>query len=540
MNRSSTAAEHSSLEYLEEAFGLLLRGGVRALIPYYLGTLPFVLALLYFTAEMSTGAFAASHLAEGALLVSLAFGWMKAGQAFFARHLLSVLGEPQERLSFRQTIRLGIIQYAVHATGLFLLPIGLAIALPFGWLYAFYQDFTASADAAPLKVQLRRAARRSLIAPKANHAAISLFSLAAFFLFLNLCILTAYIPFLIRAFTGIETLMNQNWTSLLNTTVLLLVIFATYLLLDPFIKAFYVLRSFRIRSQSTGRDLLVRLHRLRRPSPASALLIALLLGFFTAVTPSAQGAEPPVNPPPRGEQIDRSISEILTRPEFAWRAPREIVKDEGGQSWIVRSVRWAFQQLEDLRDKWKDEIDAIIRWFLDKKPKDESKPLNIEAIREVLTKLLYAFCIIIVVIAAYLIWRSWRRGAKAAPAELATTPMAPDLNHEEVSAEQLPPEEWEALAGEMIARGEYRLATRAFYLSGLAHLNSRDWISLRRAKSNRELRREITRRAPMHPELIELFRQNVLNFEKVWYGNTPATSESIADSRTTLHHLRRF
>ena len=71
----------------------------------------------------------------------------------------------------------------------------------------------------------------------------------------------------------------------------------------------------------------------------------------------------------------------------------------------------------------------------------------------------------------------------------------PDLNEESVTADQLPEDGWLQLARELMERGELRLALRASYLAGLAHLGHRELIHLARHKSNRDYDRELHRRA---------------------------------------------
>jgi len=59
--------------------------------------------------------------------------------------------------------------------------------------------------------------------------------------------------------------------------------------------------------------------------------------------------------------------------------------------------------------------------------------------------------------------------------------------------------------------------------SGLAHLATRNLISIARFKSNREYERELRRRAHAIPNLPTLFGDTISNFERVWYGTHEAT-----------------
>ena len=94
----------------------------------------------------------------------------------------------------------------------------------------------------------------------------------------------------------------------------------------------------------------------------------------------------------------------------------------------------------------------------------------------------------------------------------------PDITDESVGADQLPEDGWTKMAHELLARGEFRLALRAFYLASLAHLAERNLISLARFKSNHDYERELTRRAHAFPALLELFEETVSAFDRVGYS----------------------
>ncbi len=94
------------------------------------------------------------------------------------------------------------------------------------------------------------------------------------------------------------------------------------------------------------------------------------------------------------------------------------------------------------------------------------------------------------------------------------------------------------LARELLARGEFRLALRAFYLSSLAHLADRNLISLARFKSNRDYERELQRRAHSFPQLREVFGENVSAFDRVWYGTHEATNELVARFAANVERLK--
>src|SRR2546425_940541 len=112
------------LELIEEAVHLLRLSPWAVLGGYYLGSLPFVLGLLYFWADMSRGSAAYEHCAPAALAVSLLFLWMKTWQAIFARHLKAqIAGRLAPAMSLSGFFRTAMNQAILQPSGLFVLPL---------------------------------------------------------------------------------------------------------------------------------------------------------------------------------------------------------------------------------------------------------------------------------------------------------------------------------------------------------------------------------------------------------------------------------
>jgi hypothetical protein len=119
-----------------------------------------------------------------------------------------------------------------------------------------------------------------------------------------------------------------------------------------------------------------------------------------------------------------------------------------------------------------------------------------------------------------------------------TAAAAPDLTNEYVAANALPEDEWLVMARDLVNQGELRLALRAYYLANLAHLAQRQLLSIARFKSNRDYERELARRAHALPRLPGLFHENVLMFERVWYGLHETTAEMLAEYAARVEQLR--
>ncbi len=88
-----TSGKHnkSALLILEEAIHFLRLAPTTLILSYYVGSLPFILGLLYFWTDMSRYGYAADHLAVGSLGIALLFAWMKFWQAVFGMQIRSKL-----------------------------------------------------------------------------------------------------------------------------------------------------------------------------------------------------------------------------------------------------------------------------------------------------------------------------------------------------------------------------------------------------------------------------------------------------------------
>jgi hypothetical protein len=135
------------------------------------------------------------------------------------------------------------------------------------------------------------------------------------------------------------------------------------------------------------------------------------------------------------------------------------------------------------------------------------------------------------------VWRD-RQPAVAAIAGEPIQP-APDLTDETLGADQLPEDSWTRLGRELLARGELRLALRAFYLASLAHLAGRNLIGLAKFKSNRDYENELRRRGHVFPDLLSLFAENVSVFDRAWYGLHEVTADAISRFEANVESIRR-
>ncbi len=532
-----------ALDLIEEAVHLLRTAPAGALAAYYLGALPFVLGLLFFWADMSTSAFARRHVAEAALGTALLFVWMKFWQAIFARRLRAfVSGVAPEPLDWGRGLQLLSGQAALQATGLFILPVATVTVLTLPWVYAFYQNLTALAesDAGTATALLRRAARQARLWPEQNILALLVLGSFTFFVFLNCCVGCGLLPQLLKLLFGLETVFSRGGTALLNTTFFAAMLALTYLCVDPLLKTYYILRCFYGDAIQSGADLRAEL---RLFSAKVARLAALLLIALALVQPAiTRGAETaPVEPTAVSpDDLNRAIDDTIQQRKYTWRIPRERVPDEPARVGVLS------QFLESIAEMLRDALKSVFDWLGNILRKIFGGRLWTGPIRgpnlgwvaylEVLLYVLVAAVLCAIVVVVYRFWRN--RQPLPDPVQTEALQPVPDLTDENLGADQLPEDGWMQLARELLTRGEFRLALRAFYLSSLAHLADRNLISLARFKSNRDYERELQRRAHSFPQLREVFGENVSAFDRVWYGTHEATNELVARFAANVERLK--
>jgi hypothetical protein len=530
--------DKGSLDLIEAAFQLVRSTPVSALATYYIGTLPFMLALLYFWSDMSGGIFAEQRLATGASALCLLFIWMKCWQAAFARKLLARLtGEPVPRWDAQRIMKTIAAQTALQPWGLFLLPASVVVLFPFGWVFAFYQNavvFGAGDDG--LKTTFRKSWQQMKLWPAQNHCVLMAFKLFGLFVLLNVLLAALGVPFLAKGLLGVETAFSQSWLAALNTTFFATVIALTYLCLDPVIKATYVVRCFQGESLQSAEDLRAGL-RARGGARQLAGMAAVMLLFASV----AFGGEPatPAARPVTGPALERSISEVIQQREYTWRMPREKAPlSTANLGWLERQLKALRESFKAFFQKVFAWVQKVIRWLTQNRRANAGAGGSSVDWYAVVKVLLILLCVALLVFLAMIVLRFWRdRNAPGEVVAEALTPV-PDIQDENTGAEQLPEDGWLRMARELFEAGDLRLALRAYYLASLAHLADRNLITIARYKSNRDYERELDRRAHAVPSLLALFRENVTTFDRVWYGLHEVTRELLEGFASNVTRIK--
>ena len=560
----------SAVDILEEATHLL-RANPSLLTPYYFGSLPFILGLLYFWADMSTGAGAWRHCSEASWGLALLFIWMKTWQSYYARRLLErVRGEPSSAWGLGRMMRAAAIQTAIQPWGILFLPIAFILMLPFPQAFAFFQNVSlmGSGDEGDLRTVVQRSWRQASLWTLQNTLILWLTSpfllgLAAFFVFvlvpvsfsfnpgapisfllivaalvviplcplgmitaLNVAIALALLPWILKILLGVETLFSISKTHLMNNTFFAVVCSLSYLCLDPLMKACYCLRCFYGESLQTGEDLKVELRSCARLGSIIALLVAVFLTLGLSGKALAQSNRPPIagdGASVSAQQLDSAIERVMRDPGYSWRMPREKPPDVGGRhsafydfvDSIIGILKKGWSYVKDgLAKVWNFIQRVLSRIFLSL-PKLEKPDSQWTSFSRVWI-LVPVVCIVGVLV--FLVWRSRKNRRPRIVAPEVSAKLSPDITREDLDATALPEEDWLHLALELMGKGELRLAVRALYLATLASLARQELVTIAKYKSDREYELELRRRSHSRPHLVGVFAENRILFESAWYG----------------------
>jgi hypothetical protein len=503
----------SCIDLLEEATHALRTAPAKTIAIYYLGAIPFILGFLYFWTDMMQSPYASQHLAEASLGMVLLFVWMKFCQALFADRLRAQFGaDEMPSYTINEYGRILFAQAVIQPAGLFILPLAFVLALPFGWAYAFYQNVTAlaSTEVRSPSDLARKAWAQAVLWPGQNHAMLGIATLYGGCVFLNWMVVALSIPGLLKMFFGIETVFSQAPAAMLNTTSFVSVCGLTYLTVDPFVKAAYVLRCFYGESMHSGEDLKSDLRR----------FATAVRGFAVTIMPN---------------ELDRRIDQVIHTDKFAWRLPRDAAVEKSNDGVITAFLHRIWIMVRDILRVVLTWIDRFFRSLF----QNPSAGIRHGFSWSSSSLLLYGLLAVVLAALGVVVYRLLR--ARDVPTILAdVTPIhpAPDVSDERVGADQLPADGWISMARDLLERGEFRLAMRAFYLASLAHLAHRNLVSIARFKSNRDYENELRRRGHAIPELASVFTDNVSALERIWYGLHEVNADAVRQFASNVDKIR--
>ncbi len=544
-SRQSRRKGLPALEILEQAIGVL-RHSPGTLVLHYVGAVPFWLGLLYYMADMSRDAYAASEIGQSSLQIALLFIWMKCWQSAAANRLRASL-RMEEALpwSIGRVVRIVARQSFYQPLGLIVRPVAVAVTLPYAWVSSFFQNVTVLDDgsAGTGAGLFERSIAQAKLWPGQQHALISFLYGFGICIWLNIVAALVVVPMCLNKFLGIQSVFTLSIEAYLNSTFVLATFALTCLCLEPIWKAAYVLRCFHGASVRTGGDLSVELKRMR---PALRMIPVGVAFWIVAASSLAAAPEAaPVSPRvATGSSIDAGelkirVGRVLEKREFAWRAPRQRA-GESKESWASSWAKSVGQTIQGFVKKASVEIGKLVKWILERwmHKKLAEGDLAGENSKWKVQWLLWGSATIVVVGLTWILVRTLRR-RRHEPVSAQSVAVTPDLLAEDVSADALPEEEWLKLAREYAAAGQFQLALRAGWLACLAHLGRRDLLRIAPYKSNRDYREELRRRARNRDQLLGAFGQNFLMFERVWYGCHEVNAGAFEQFTENLEVIRR-
>ncbi len=542
-----------ALEVIEEAVHLLRSAPLFVWGLYYAGAVPFVLMALFFWSDMSRGALAYERCGVLSLALAALYLWMRSWQAAFCLALQARLGSAPFVLPFSRLLRIIGVQCRWAPWSLAGLFLSTLAVLPYAWAMAFHQNLAAMTLRED-QPSARRARELGRLWPRQNHILLAVLALFRFFVFLNIASLLVVAPSLLKTLLGISTPLTQHAFWFLNTTFLAVVAGLAYLAVDPLIKAVYVCRCYDGDARVNGQDLRLEARRLAVPRAAR---LAVALGAWLAVsawTPADQLSL--VALPCEGlawtnaaaslevAQLDEAISRVMTRPEYTWRAPRDLkaVQDrmQGGVFYrfmdsisrtgksLFKSVARQFRKI----GRW------LERWMRGRHKADASERAMAD-FSLWLKGLAWLLIVVVSVVGGVAGWRLFKRRKPSLGVALTPVVEAPDIHDEQVLASQWPEEEWLNLAARLRAEGDHRGALRALFLALLACLCRGRLIEVARSKSNLDYYREVVRRARRAQEVPPVFAEAIGLYEWSWYGLHPVVPESLERAEESLAFIRR-
>jgi len=545
--KRSTTRTLGGIDLLEEAFFVLRNIPPALLLSYLIGTVPFILGLLYFWTDMSRSPFAAAYVGQSAVGMAFLYIWMKAWHSVFASRLLSNLtGEFPQPFSALRTFRMIAAQLAVQSFSWIMVPIFGITTIGLPWVQAFFHSYSITADGnhTDLRSAIKRAWNLSNLWQAQNHVMVFLLLLFTVSIFNGIAILIIAVPFLLNSLFGIETVFTYAGpAALFNSTFLAIAGSLTYLCVNPLIKTAYVLRAFYGQSLRSGADLLAELRAIEiteeKPerSNAKSLVLSsvLVLMLFGAVNGSE--AQNQVAP----DQLDKSIDQVIHQREYQWRLPREQQDLKNDQSFMLDFIKGVQDTLVRWFEPFQKFFKKVIQWIYDKvfpasqNSNAQKAPISDQSVWLIV---LIAAAVLLLGFLLYRMYKGRQQDEVITAQEAAVA--IPDLKDEDTTADQFPEEGWLSLARDYMERGELRLALRALYLSSLALLSRRGILTITKYKSNREYNRELQRKAQTNRDLLNAFQENLFLFERSWYGEHEVNNEILSKFNFNQEKIREI
>src|SRR6266852_154669 len=563
----------SPLEALERGFALFRSTFGREAWRYYIGTAPLILCFI--PMWVVNGQILTS---DGALLMEAAL--LAGGYLFRVSMVGSYMQRVRERAFGTPTSKpAGAAAHAAAVARLLAWKIMLsAAALTTLPSVAGASWFYSASQFASLEAQEDGAERHSFtgclaLASQWFGGGLVLFLMLFplwIAVWLNGLILAIVLPQLLHSIFGVNTLLSTQMGiyALVQSSAFWLSLFAgAWLALDPIVKCTFAVVYQHLRSRREGDDLRGLLASLPREQQKKAQMIAsnatggrVVTGALFVLATILAGVS--LTATARAEQVPSARSTTETPGHSAREARIQRLRQALDQESQRAIYRWHDAE-HPSPPTWFDKLMVKIghsieqAWntlwnFLRKLwPRGLSLSLGNEKrggwqLKD-LRLWLTLVAILTLVAAGVLFWLRQRREMASLSIPLAVAPI-PDLS-DSAAASERSEDEWFALASRLEGEGELRFALRAAYFGLLAGLAQREWLTIRRDRTNREYLNEFTRRWRRRPqaaieartEIPEKLCGSLRQFDRVWYGSHAVTSEAVntyhQNQREFLNHV---
>ncbi|HXE35617.1 MAG TPA: hypothetical protein VN087_17015 [Verrucomicrobiae bacterium] len=563
----------NSLEALERGFALFRSTFSREAWRYYAGAAPFVFAFIPMWVangqiRLSTGAL----LLEAALLSGayLLRAWMVCSYMQRVRERAFATPVPKQAGAIEHAATLGRLlawKITLSAAALAALPTLTGLT----WLYTATQFASIGAR----EDGSERHTIRGCVALASQWFGGGLLLFLMLFplwiaILLNGLIVALLVPQLLHSILGVNTLLStpMGIFALIRSSAFWLALFAgAWLALDPIVKCSFVVVHQHLRSRREGDDLRGLLASLPDEQKRKAEMIAspasgsnaaigalIVLGVVLAcisLPPIARAAQAPLTqssaealPNParqmQAEKLRRALDVESQRAIYRWHD----AEHPSPPTWFDKLL----ERIGTATGKAWSAIGNFLRklWPRGLNPSPETKGRGAFRIKD-LRIWLTLVALATIATGAVLFWLRRRRQAAPISIPLSIAPV-PDLSESAIATERSE-DEWFALASRLQQQGELRLAVRAAYLGLLAGLAQREWLTIRRDRTNREYLDEFMRRWRRRPqaalearaEIPEQLRSGLRRFDGVWYGSQALTPELVAayqrDQQELLSHV---
>jgi len=385
---------------------------------------------------------------------------------------------------------------------------------------------------------------------------------------LNGLLMAIIVPRLLHSIFGVDTLLStaMGADALFSSSAFWLSLFAgAWVALDPIVKCTYVVVYQHLRSRREGDDLRGLLAILPREQQKKAEIIAstgavrsvkmgaavvvaaILLGVCQATSARAAQAPPTQSStetsadsaqPPNVQKLRQALDQESRREIYRWHDADHPTPP----TWLDRLLARIGHAIQRAWDAFWNFLRGLWPRGLTFSGDGKGDGWRMKDLR-----LWLALIVALTVVAGAVLFWLRRRGAAQLSIPITADPL-PDLTDTAVASERSE-DEWFALANRLEGEGELRLALRAAYLGLLAGLAQREWLTIRRDRTNREYLDEFTRRWRRRPqaaveartEIPEKLRGSLRVFDLVWYGSHALTPAAVAayrqDQRELLGHV---